>query len=106
MTRATLVSGTVLLLAALGLAVGVLASRPADAQVVYQCPPGYAYDPTYGCLPLSYFYGPPAYPYPGVGFGFFYGGHWDRWHDGGPRGGAPHGGGGAPHGGGGGGHRR
>jgi len=102
MTRATLRSGTVLLLVALGCAAGGLLPRHADAQVVYECPPGYAYDPTYGCVPLSYFYGPPAYVYPGFGFGFFYGGHWDHWHEGHPRGGAPHGG--APHGGGG--HRR
>lgn len=49
-------------------------SEHAEAQV-YQCPPGYYYDPSYGCLPLSYFYGPPySYVYPDFGFDFFYGG--------------------------------
>ena len=100
-----------LLLISLPLAAGVLSTRPADAQVgyPYNCPPGYFFDPSYGCIPLSYFYGPPTYVYPGFGFGFFYGGHWDHWHGGhaAPHGGAPHGGaphGGAPHGGGGGHH--
>ena len=49
-------------------------SEPAAAQVYYyQCPPGYAYQAGYGCLPLSYFYGPPAYVYPNFSFPFFYG---------------------------------
>jgi hypothetical protein len=48
--------------------------EPAAAQIYYyQCPPGYAYRAGYGCLPLSYFYGPPTYVYPNYGFGFFYG---------------------------------
>lgn len=75
----------------------------------YQCPVGYYWNPTYGCLPLSYLYGPPTYVYPDIGFGFFYGGRWSPrpgphgGHPGAPHGGAPHGGathGGAPHGGG------
>jgi len=57
-----------------GLVIAALCiSEPASAQVYYQCPPGYAYRAGYGCLPLSYFYGPPTYVYPGLGFNFFYG---------------------------------
>lgn len=53
---------------------GSFAAEPATAQVYYyQCPPGYAYRVGYGCYPLSYFYGPPTYVYPGFGFNFFYG---------------------------------
>lgn len=66
----------------------------ADAQG-YVCPPGYYFDPYYGCLPLNYFYGPPYYVYPDFGFGFFYGpiGRGYRYGGIGPRGGvAPHGG--------------
>jgi hypothetical protein len=49
-------------------------TEPATAQVYYyQCPPGYAFRVGYGCYPLSYFYGPPTYVYPGFGFNFFYG---------------------------------
>lgn len=70
----------------------------------YQCPAGYYWDPSYGCLPLRYFYGPPTYVYPDIGFGLFYGGRWyARPHPharpGAPHGGAPHGAlHGAPHG--------
>ena len=73
----------------------VFARQPAhlSAQIYYQCPDGYYYDPNYGCLPLSYFYGPPAYVFPFAGFGFFYGGNWG--HGGGyARGGGGHPGGG------------
>jgi hypothetical protein len=66
-----------------GIAIGAAlasAMMPArlSAQIPYQCPIGYYYYPNYGCLPLSYFYGPPAYPYANLGFGFFYGGNWNR----------------------------
>lgn len=61
-----------LFLATIGLAIAVDAmSESAHAQVY--CPAGYYWDPNYGCLPLSYFYGPPYYVYPDYGFGFFYG---------------------------------
>jgi hypothetical protein len=81
---------------------GIVTSRPAHAQYVYACPPGYYYDPTYGCVPAAYLYGPPYYAYPDFGFDFFYGGGWGggyRGHPGGvPHGGtAPHGGGHGPH---------
>ncbi len=94
MNRAKILSWGLLVAAALGLAVGAAMIRPADAQVYPACPYGYYFDPTYGCLPLNYFYGPPSYVYPGYSFGFFYGGHWGDWHRGhpAPRGGAPHGG--------------
>lgn len=50
---------------------GTAISGQAQAQVY--CPPGYYYDPYYGCAPLAYFYGPPYYAYPDLGFSFFYG---------------------------------
>jgi hypothetical protein len=57
---------------------GLMLPTRTPAEVYDQCPVGYYYDPNYGCLPLSYFYGPPAYGYPDLGFGFFYGGNWNR----------------------------
>ena len=101
MQRAKTLSRACLFVSVLALAAGAATSRSAHAQgYPYQCPPGYYFDPNYGCVPLSYFYGPPTYVYPGFSFGFFYGGHWDHWHGhhpGGapPRGGPPHGGGGS-----------
>ena len=92
-------------LAAPALALAVLITAGGDAitgsaraqAYYYQCPAGYYWDPYYGCLPLGYFYGPPRYVYPDIGFGFFYGGRWyggPHPHRGAPHGGAPHG---APH---------
>ncbi len=83
--------------AAIAIGLGLAASSThLSAQIYYQCPDGYYYDPNYGCLPLSYYYGPPSYILPFAGFGFFYGGNWAR------RGGFTHGGGhpSYPHGGG------
>lgn len=101
MPRTKLLAGACLALAMIGLAGAsdaLLGSARAQAYY-YQCPVGYYWDPTYGCLPLGYLYGPPTYIYPDIGFGFFYGGHWyaHPGHPGGhpaPRGGAPHGNGG------------
>ncbi len=89
---------------------GVVVPAPARGQYPYQCPPGYYYDPYYGCVLQGYVYAPPYYVYPDYGFTFFYGGGggWGGYYGRGggvaPRGGAPHGA--APHGGGshGGGH--
>lgn len=76
MRRAKIIPRPILLLA-IGLAVAVgAASQGAYGQAYYACPPGYYWSPGYGCLPLSYFYGPPYYVYPDFGFGFFYGGVW------------------------------
>ena len=86
--------GKILLCLAAGFALFAMQSAHLSAQIYYQCPDGYYYDPNYGCLPLSYFYGPPTYILPFAGFGFFYGGNWGR------GGGYPHGGGGFAHGGG------
>jgi hypothetical protein len=70
---------TILAGIAIGIALaGAMMPGRLSAQIYDQCPIGYYYDPNYGCLPLSYFYGPPAYPYPNLGFGFFYGGNWNR----------------------------
>jgi hypothetical protein len=87
----------------------------ARAQITPYCGLNMYWDPNYGCLPLTYFYGPPYYAYPSLGFRFFYGPGWGwGWRNSihGPShfNGAPHGGGvphgGAPsHGGGGGAHR-
>ena len=91
--------------------VGIAAPMPAQAQYPYACPPGYYFDPNYGCVPAAYLYGPPYYPYPYFGYDFFYGGGWDGvYRGGGHPGGVPHGSlgghtGGAPHGGGGPSHR-
>ena len=93
--EATMRPGKILAMAALGVVLAF--AKPftqISAQIYYQCPDGYYYDPTYGCLPISYYYGPPAYIYPGLGFGFFYGGNW------GHGGGYARGGGGFAHGGG------
>jgi hypothetical protein len=98
MQRAKALSRTCLFVVILALAAGGAVSRSARAQGYPYCPPGYYFDPTYGCVPLSYFYGPPTYVYPGFSFGFFYGGHWDHRRGGHPGGAPPHGGG-APHGG-------
>jgi len=109
MTRATLLAkllaNAAAVLAAIGIAVAgdaITGSARAQAYYYYQCPAGYYWDPNYGCLPLNYFYGPPAYVYPDIGFGFFYGGRWyGHPYHGAPHGGAPHGApphGGAPHG--------
>ena len=76
MTRAKRLSGARLLFAAIGLAAVSAISQEAYGQASYPCQPGYYWDPNYGCLPLSYFYGPPTYVYPDFGFGFFYGGGW------------------------------
>jgi hypothetical protein len=76
----------------------IASTVPAQAQ--YVCPPGYYYDPTYGCVPNGYFTGPPYYAYPDFGFDFFYGGGWGGRGRGGYGGGGFHGGGGG-HGGGG-----
>ncbi|HUK61377.1 MAG TPA: hypothetical protein VLV50_19250 [Stellaceae bacterium] len=67
-------------------------SGRASAQVV--CAYGYYWDPVYGCVPVPYFYGPPYYAYPDLGFGFFYGPAWrgGHYHGYGPPHGAPHGG--------------
>jgi hypothetical protein len=88
---------------------GVVVPAPVRGQYPYQCPPGYYYDPYYGCVLQGYVYAPPYYVYPDYGFTFFYGGGgWGGYYGRGggvaPRGGAPHGA--APHGGGshGGGH--
>lgn len=109
MRRAMTLSRALILIAAIGLAVGADAiSESASAQPYpsYQCPVGYYWDPYYGCLPVGYYYGPPYYVYPNFGFDFFYGygPSYGYGHGGYGHGGAPHGGGGAPHGGGGG-HR-
>ena len=113
MTRAKILQRALLFLTAIGLAVGgdaISESAYGQPYPYYQCPAGYYWDPYYGCLPLSYFYGPPYYAYPDLGFGFFYG-IGPRYPYGrgaeigrgvAPRGGraAPRGGGGAPRGGG------
>lgn len=97
----TLASAPPTLLAIAFVSAGFVLAEPARAQPVpvYQCPPGYYYDPVYGCVPPGYYYGPPYYYYPDYGFEFFYGGGWgQRWYGrppphGGP---APPGGGGHP----------
>lgn len=102
MTRGGILSGTLFVSLLLGGGVaGIAASTSAQAQYV-ACPPGYYFYQGYGCVPPGYFYGPPYYPYPDLGFEFFYGPGWGgRW--GGGRGGGGHPGGGGVHGGGGGG---
>lgn len=91
----------VLVVIGTGIAAFILPA-PARAQYGYQCPPGYYYDPNYGCVPSGYYYGPPYYVYPDYGFDFFYGQGWGRRWNGypPPRGGVSHGGGTTPHGGG------
>ena len=103
MRRAIFVFGALVTLATgLTVVAGAMSGR-AQAQVYYQCPAGYYFDPSYGCLPLSYFYGPPYYPYPDFGFDFFYG---PGYRGGGFRPGVgPRGGGARGFGGGGGGRR-
>jgi hypothetical protein len=93
---------------------GTITTVRVSGQIYDQCPAGYYFDPNYGCLPLSYFYGPPTVTYPYPGFGFFYGGNWSRgappgyYRGGGHPGGGVHAGGavhmGGGHPGGGGGH--
>jgi hypothetical protein len=78
--------GKILARAAIGIGLAVAAPSAQLSAQIYQCPDGYYYDPNYGCLPLSYYYGPPTYILPFAGFGFFYGGNW------GHRGGFAHGG--------------
>ena len=71
------------ILARAGLLFGISLAVPvvAPAQAQYVCPDGYYYDPTYGCVPNDYLTGPPYYyVYPDFGFGFFYGGGWQRGH--------------------------
>jgi len=108
MTRDRTLASAILIRLGIGLAfAGFVVAAPARAQYAYPygyaCPPGYYYDPDYGCVPPGYYYGAPYYAYPGFGFEFFYGPgwgqRWGRYYA--PRGVAPHGGGGAPHGGGG-----
>jgi hypothetical protein len=75
MTCGRLLSRLKLTLGVVGLIIG---AQPALAQAYnpyynYYCPPGYALRVGYGCMPLSYFYGPPTYVYPGFGFNYFYG---------------------------------
>jgi hypothetical protein len=105
---------TILFLGSLALVVAALAiGQRASAQSDYQCPDGYYYIASYGCAPLSYYYGDPGSVFPDTGFGFFYGGGFGRgvgagrgFHGGGEHGGGFHGGGGhggGGHGGGGGG---
>jgi hypothetical protein len=83
--------------AAVGMGVvlgGVTAATPAHAQYAYACAPGYYFAPGYGCVPGGYVYGPPYYPYPDYGLGFFYGSGWGGgWHGGWRGGGGFHGGG-------------
>jgi hypothetical protein len=74
MTRRNFLSKPKLALGVISLVIVV--AQPAFAQYYdynYYCPPGYALRVGYGCMPLSYFYGPPTYAYPGFGFRFFYG---------------------------------
>ena len=78
---------TVPILAAVGLAVAA-AAAPAHAQTEYACPPGYFYDPTYGCR-SDYYQGSPYWYSPGLGL-YFGGRNWGGHRD--WRGGAPHGG--------------
>lgn len=76
MRRAKTLPGALLFLAAIGLGVSGAAipeSAYGQPYPYYQCPVGYYWDPSYGCLPVSYLYGPPYYAYPDLGFGFFYG---------------------------------
>ncbi len=108
MRQAKILPRPALFIGCVGLVIAVLVtSEHVSAQYYYQCPDGYYYDPVYGCEPLSYFYGPPTYVYPDIGFGFFYGGGWGRGvaHGGGHPGGGGHPDGGG-HSGGGGGHSR
>jgi hypothetical protein len=87
MPRLSLKHTTIPILAAAAFALAATAS-PARAQGEYTCPPGYYYDPAYGCR-SDYYYGSPYWYSPGLGFYFGgrgWGGHRD-W-----RGGAPHGG--------------
>jgi len=93
MRRAKILPKAMLFLVAIGLAIAVdTLPQNAFAQDDYECPPGYYWDPDYGCLPVGYFYGPPYYVYPDLGFGFFYPGVPRGYpHGRGPRGAAPRG---------------
>jgi hypothetical protein len=105
MTRATSI---LFMIAALAMA----AAAPAEAQV--QCPPGFYYQPGYGCVPISdayddmygngYDYASPVYDGYGLAFGFGGGGHGGGRIGGGHASGG-HAGGGHAGGGGHGGHR-
>jgi hypothetical protein len=111
MRQVNILPRTILFLGSFAIVIAASAIyQRASAQYDYQCPDGYYYLAGYGCAPLSYSYGPPAYVYPDSGFGFFYGGGWGGGrgfrgggggHGGGGHGGGGHGGGGH----GGGGHR-
>jgi hypothetical protein len=59
---------------------GLVAASSACAQYGgYVCPPGYIYDPYYGCVPVGYLNTPPYYyAFPDFGFDFLYGGEWGR----------------------------
>lgn len=77
MKRAKSLRNAVLFVVAIGLLAGADAMSDSAQAQVYQCPPGYYFDPAYGCLPIGYLYGPPYYIYPpAFGFGFFYGPGW------------------------------
>jgi hypothetical protein len=65
MRQAKILPRSALLIGGIALIIVFLAtSGRVIAQGYYQCPDGYYYDPGYGCVPLSYFYGPPTYVFP------------------------------------------
>lgn len=74
MNRLISLAAKVTLILGLGAALSGISSIPA-AQAQDECPTGYYYDPSYGCVPDSYLTWP-YYTYPDYGFDFFYGPGW------------------------------
>jgi hypothetical protein len=78
MTPRKILRAALLVIGTVGLALATPSiSRHAVAQDVDDCPDGYYYLEGNGCVPMSYYSGAPDVA-PDLGFGFFYGGGWDR----------------------------